>query len=286
MIKLDFIKKLNNNITLKVKKEIKKQEFLTIFGESGAGKTTLLRILSGLEKPDRGKIVVNDKIWFDSEKKINIKPQKREIGFVFQDYTLFPNMSVYQNLLFAKKDKQKADFLLRLTKLEDLKNRYPHQLSGGQKQRVALIRALMREPKILLLDEPLSALDIKMRQDLQDEIVKIHKELKITTILVSHDIPEVIKLSNRVFVLKNGKIIKDDKPINIFIEEKIASSFKFNAAVIDIKQDNLLSVLTLQFGSNIVQSIISKEEAKKLKIGDSVLITSKAFNPIIQKIST
>ncbi len=284
MIKLDFVKKVNNNLTLKVKKEIDDNEFIAIFGESGAGKTTILRIIAGLEKPDFGKIIVDDEIWFDSNKNINLKPQKRKIGFVFQEHALFPNMSVYENLLYAKNDKNRANLLLKLTELEDLKQRFPHELSGGQKQRVALIRALMREPKIVLLDEPFSALDMKMRESLQDEIIKIHNQLKLTTILVSHEIAEVIKLSNRVFILKDGQIIKDDKPISIFTKQKITSSFKLNATVLDIKDKENLSILTLSFGSNIIEISVSKKEAKELKVGDSIIISSKSFNPIIEKI--
>ena len=284
MIKLDFVKKVNNNLTLKVKKEIDDNEFIAIFGESGAGKTTILRIISGLEKPDFGKIIVDDEIWFDSSKNINLKPQKRKIGFVFQEHALFPNMSVYDNLLYAKKDKNRANLLLKLTELEELKQSFPHELSGGQKQRVALIRALMREPKIVLLDEPFSALDMRMRESLQDEIIKIHNQLKLTTILVSHEIAEVIKLSNRVFILKDGQIIKDDKPISIFTKQKITSSFKLNATVLDIKDKENLSILTLSFGSNIIEISVSKKEAKELKVGDSIIISSKSFNPIIEKI--
>ena len=284
MIKLDFVKKVNNNLTLRVKKEIDDNEFIAIFGESGAGKTTILRVIAGLEKPDFGKIVVDDEIWFDSNKNINLKPQKRKIGFVFQEHALFPNMSVYENLLYAKNDKNRANLLLKLTELEDLKQRFPHELSGGQKQRVALIRALMREPKIVLLDEPFSALDMKMRESLQDEIIKIHNQLKLTTILVSHEIAEVIKLSNRVFVLKSGKIVKDDEPLSVFTKQKITSSFKLNAKVIDIKDKENLSILTLSLGANIIEISVSKKEAKELKVGDSIIISSKSFNPIIEKI--
>ncbi|HIE35398.1 MAG TPA: ATP-binding cassette domain-containing protein [Campylobacterales bacterium] len=261
MIKVDIKKRLDS-FTLNINKSIKRRDFLALFGESGAGKTTFLRILSGLETPDEGRIVVDDKIWFDSKRGINLAIQKREIGFVFQEYALFPNMSVFENLLFAKKDKIRANFLLRLIELEDLKDRYPHQLSGGQKQRVALIRALMRSPKILLLDEPLSALDPNMRRKLQDELIKIHQQFNITTILVSHEISEIFRLCKRVFVLNRGEVVKDAAPLDVFIEGKVASSFKFDALVLDIKNDGFLSVLTLEVASNIVKIVILTEEAK------------------------
>jgi len=283
MIKVDIKKRLDS-FTLNINKSIKRRDFLALFGESGAGKTTFLRILSGLETPDEGRIVVDDKIWFDSKRGINLAIQKREIGFVFQEYALFPNMSVFENLLFAKKDKIRANFLLRLIELEDLKDRYPHQLSGGQKQRVALIRALMRSPKILLLDEPLSALDPNMRRKLQDELIKIHQQFNITTILVSHEISEIFRLCKRVFVLNRGEVVKDAAPLDVFIEGKVASSFKFDALVLDIKNDGFLSVLTLEVASNIVKIVILTEEAKDFRVGEMVLVSSKAFNPIVQKI--
>jgi len=134
---------------LKVNFTMKKHEFLSIFGKSGSGKTTLLRMIAGLEKPDKGLIKVDDTIYFDSEKKINLPPQKRKVGVVFQNYALFPNMTVYENLVFAmeKEDKQKILKMLEKIELLELKDRYPSTLSGGQQQRVALARALIRDPK-------------------------------------------------------------------------------------------------------------------------------------------
>ncbi|MBN2722283.1 MAG: ATP-binding cassette domain-containing protein, partial [Campylobacterales bacterium] len=149
-------------------------EFLTLFGLSGAGKTTLMRMIAGLEIPDNGRIEVDGEVWFDSELKINLPPQKRSVGFVFQDYALFPTMNVRQNLLFAAENNSQrkyVDTLLEMIELTSLSERLPATLSGGQKQRVALARALVRHPKILLLDEPLSALDPAMRQKLQDELM-------------------------------------------------------------------------------------------------------------------
>lgn len=221
MIRLDFKKRLksaNGWIDLAVCKEIDKREFITLFGKSGSGKTTLLRILAGLEKPDEGVVVVDNQIWFDSKKKIDLAPQKRGVGFVFQDYALFNHMSVKKNLLFAQKqrDEQKIDKILKLMEIDSLAQSMPQNLSGGQKQRVAVARALMSEPKLLLLDEPLSALDLQMRQKLQNELLEVHKHFDITSFLVSHDIDEVSKLSNRVFHIDLGKIIADDTPSKIF----------------------------------------------------------------------
>jgi len=204
--------------TLEVNTEIETQELLCLFGHSGAGKTTLLRILAGLTKPDKGRIVFDDTVWFDSDKKINLPPQKRNVGFMFQDYALFPNMSVEKNISFAQKEKDmnEVEKLISLFDLQSLKKQKPDKLSGGQKQRVALARALAAKPTLLMLDEPLSALDWDMRTELQDEIIKAHLLLNTVTLLVSHDIQEVHKVASSVIMLKNGEVIKRGVPAEVF----------------------------------------------------------------------
>ena len=157
-----------------------------IYGESGAGKTTLLRIIAGLESPEKGQLVVREETWFCSENKINLKSQKRKVGFVFQDYALFPNMTVKQNIIFAlknKKDLSLVSKLLEETGLSNLSNELPAHLSGGQKQRVALARALAQEPEVLLMDEPLSALDIETRIKLRELILELHNKYNMTQYL-------------------------------------------------------------------------------------------------------
>jgi len=203
---------------LKINTEISSNELLCLFGHSGAGKTTLLRILAGLLKPEKGRIVLGDEVWFDSEKKINLTPQQRNVGFMFQDYALFPNMSVRKNIEFAQKVKKKEDVdnLLSHFGLEALQKQYPAKLSGGQKQRVALARALAAKPNLLLLDEPLSALDYEMRLNLQDEILKAHELLNSVTLLVSHDKDEVRKLATSVILLRNGAVTVQGKPAEVF----------------------------------------------------------------------
>lgn len=203
---------------LKINTEINSKELLCLFGHSGAGKTTLLRILAGLTKPDKGRITFGDEVWFDSDMKINLPPQKRNVGFMFQDYALFPNMSVEKNICFAQKTKNAGEVekLLTLFDLHALRKQKPAKLSGGQKQRVALARALAAQPKVLMLDEPLSALDYDMRLSLQHEISKAHTLLNTITLLVSHDIDEVKRLASTVLVLKNGKIVGRGKPGKLF----------------------------------------------------------------------
>ena len=290
MIEIDIIKALytaDGIINLKVNKKINKGDFLTLFGKSGSGKTTLLRILAGLETPKSGKIVVDKEIWFDSSKKINLSPQKRDVGFVFQDYALFPNMSVKKNLEFALKNKneiKKVDEILEIMEIKNLSNMKPELLSGGQKQRVALARTLMTNPKILLLDEPLSALDTTMRLKLQDELSLIHQKFNITSILVSHDISEVFKLSNRVFKINLGEIEEDGTPNELFSNQKISSKFKIVGEILSIKKSDILYIIEILSNNEVVKATAVEDEIKDLKIGDKILLSSKAFNPIVNKI--
>ena len=165
MISMDIHKRLRAEggfMDLRVELHIEQGEWITLFGPSGVGKTSTLRMLAGLMKPDSGNISVSGKPWFDSKQRINLKPGHRHIGYVFQDFALFPNMTVKQNLEYARKKGSNGKLLnavLRMIELEELQDQKPAKLSGGQKQRVALARALVQEPKVLLLDEPLSALD-------------------------------------------------------------------------------------------------------------------------------
>jgi molybdate transport system ATP-binding protein len=206
---------------LSIDLKISRGSFISVFGKSGAGKTTLFRILAGLTVPDDGSIQVNESLWYDSKNKINLSPQKRGIGYVFQDFALFPNMSVKENLYYAlgsKQEKSWVDELLEISGLTKLSSHSITNLSGGQQQRVALARALVRKPEILLLDEPLSSLDFETRSYLQDEILKIHRRFGLTTILISHDKEEIIKMSDYIFHLEQGDIIESGKPQDIFSE--------------------------------------------------------------------
>lgn len=263
-------------------------EFLTLFGPSGAGKTTLMRMISGLEKPDSGVIEVDGEVWFDSTKKINLPPQRRSIGFVFQDYALFPTMSVRENLLFAADDPQQranVDELIELVELTQLSDRRPDTLSGGQKQRVALARALVRRPKILLLDEPLSALDPSMRQKLQDELSLIHEQLGVTTLLVSHDIAETVKLSDRLAQVEAGHIKALCTPMEFFSPQSLSGKLQLIGEVLKIEEDFPIWVVTLLVGSSVVRTVVSSEEVSGLRIGSHAMISTKAFNPIVIPIS-
>lgn len=267
-------------MNLDVSLQIKQGDFVALAGESGSGKTTLLRILSGLEKAE-GEIKVENEIWQDES--INLAPQKRDIGFVFQDYALFNNMSIMQNLLYVKKDRDLANHLLEITELSELKNRLPNSLSGGQKQRVSLCRAFMNRPKLLFLDEPLSALDPSMRTKLQNEILTLHKEFGTTTIMVSHDPSEIYRLATRVLVLNLGEIINDGTPKDVLLKTSGSQKFSFEGELLDIVKTDVIYIAIVAIGQQLVEVVISKKEADKLQIGDVIQVSTKAFSPVLKQ---
>ena len=281
MIQIDINKQLygsNGDMELSVKLNIKKGDFIALTGQSGSGKTTLLRILAGLEEAN-GSIKIDDEYWLNN--KILMPPQKRQIGFVFQDYALFSNMSVKENLLYVNKDIKLANHLLQITNLTKLENRLPNTLSGGQKQRVSLCRAMMNKPKLLLMDEPLSALDLNMRTKLQNEILILHKEFKTTTIMVTHDPSEIYRLSNRVVVLNHGKIIKNGKTKDVFLKTKEGKNFSFEGKLLDIQKDNFENIAILSIDQQLVEVVVSDDELKNLKIGSTITVSTRGFTPMI-----
>ena len=289
MIKIRAFKKLltaEGPLDLDVDFQVQTGEFVTLFGDSGAGKTTILRMLAGLTDPDCGRIEADGEVWFDSDRKINVPAGKRHVGFVFQEYSLFPHMTVRQNLEFALEDKKNSkqiDEFLDLVSLKGLAARRPHQLSGGQKQRLALIRALLRKPRVYLLDEPLSALDLDLRLKLQDEIFVRYRSAGIATIFVSHDLAEVFKLSGKVLVLEGGKIIKAGSPERVFLQERLSGKFKFIGQVVDIADDETVHIVTVQVGNNLTKVVATDEEIYGINKGDKIIVASKAFNPVIVK---
>lgn len=284
MIEIDVQKELLGSMgkmDLHVKLAIEKQNFVALSGQSGSGKTTLLRILAGLESA-KGQIKVDDEVWLDEAH--CLPPQKRGIGFVFQDYALFPNMSVLENLLFVRKDKALADQLLSMTELSELGSRRPATLSGGQKQRVSLCRAMMNRPKLLLMDEPLSALDPSMRTKLQHEILTLHKAFGTTTIMVSHDPSEMYRLSSRVIVLSQGHVVQDGDAKSVLLRTQGSQKFSFEGELLDIVKVDVIYVAIVSIGQQIVEVVLDGGEAKDLRVGDSVSIGTKAFTPILQKL--
>lgn len=233
--------------------EVRGTEFLVILGQSGSGKTTLLRCIAGLETPEEGYIEVDGEVWFDSKRRINLPPQRRNVGFVFQDYALFPNMTVLENVMYGmrKKDKDRAIELLRMAGLEGLKDKKPDKLSGGQKQRVALLRALAKEPKVLLLDEPLSALDPDLRLELQKELRNFQKNASIPALMVSHDKEETLRLADRVIRIHKGKIVEEGEPQRILADAQ--------ATLVSKRENHREVILTLKLEGKLVEMRVDKE---------------------------
>lgn len=290
MIDIKISKKLsgsNGEFTFKCNISNNTNELVSIFGPSGSGKSTLLKMIAGLETPDEGYIAIGGEAWYDKQAGLNLKPQKRRVGFVFQEYTLFPNMNVIENIMFAQnqKNSQKAKELLELTELTELAKSYPSKLSGGQKQRVAIARAIAREPEILLLDEPFSALDTTVKRKLHDEILRLKSTLNLPILFVSHDKEEVFKLSDKVAEIKDGAISQMLTPDEAFFDNKFSGKFSFFGTVISIKKIDIAYMAYLSVGGQIVQVLLSKNDADTLKAGDEVRVGAKAFNPIIQKIN-
>ncbi len=257
MVKIDI-----KSTLLDIKLDINRGEIIGVVGDSGSGKTSLLRVISGLNSAS-GKIVVDGESWLKNNR--SLPPQKRSVGFVMQDYALFENMSVLDNLLFVNRDFNLAKRLLTSVDLWELKDRFPNTLSGGQKQRVALSRAIIKKPKVLLLDEPLSALHPTMRYRLQSEILNFHKEFNLTTILVSHDISEVAKLANRVVVIKDGKI----KAIKNLGKSKYEQEFLL-AQIIDKKIDSNKYQFIVNIANSTLTLSVDRLKFNSYNIGDFI----------------
>lgn len=290
MIALDIHKKLRSSsgtLHLDINLEIAAGSFVTLYGKSGAGKTSILRMLAGLFTPDHGNIKVNDTTWFDTSSGTNLAPQKRNVGFVFQDYALFPNMTVKENLLFAQEKGENKNIiqdLIEIIELGELQHRRPDTLSGGQQQRVALARALVQKPEILMLDEPLSALDNEMRVKLQQYVLELHREYGLTTLLISHDISEILKMSDMMLVLDHGKIIQQGTPAEVLTHKEVSGKFQFTGEVIGMEKQDFIYIVSILIGKDLVRVVADESEANTLSIGDKVLVASKAFNPIIKKV--
>ena len=284
MISLKIRKPLigsGGQMLLDVALEIEKGAFVALAGPSGSGKTTLLRILAGLEEA-QGRIEVEGETWLEGKR--SLAPRHRGIGFVFQDYALFENMSVEENLLFVRKDRELAEELLEMTGLTELRRRLPGTLSGGQKQRVALCRALMNRPKLLLMDEPLSALDPQMRAKLQDDILALHKAFGTTTLMVSHDPSEIYRLAGRVVVLEHGGIIRDASPKEALLQTQGSQKFSLVGELLEIVRVDVIHVAVVAIGQQLVEVVLDSEDVGRFTVGERVRVSTKAFAPSLGKL--
>lgn len=234
---MNISKRYGDNIVLDdLNLYIRENEFLTLLGPSGCGKTTTLRIIGGFETPDQGKVI------FDNKDITNLAPNQRQLNTVFQKYALFPHMTIAENIAFGLKIKKKSKayiddkikYALKLVNLDGFGHRMPDSLSGGQQQRIAIARAIVNEPKVLLLDEPLGALDLKLRQDMQYELIRLKNELGITFVFVTHDQEEALTMSDTIVVMNQGYIQQIGSPEKIYNEPE-------NAFVADfIGESNIL----------------------------------------------
>lgn len=251
------------HMELSVDMKIKSGEFIAIMGESGSGKTTLLRVIAGLETSS-GDVVVAGNSWK------GVPPQKREIGFIFQDYALFDNMTVEDNLLFVNSDKALSHELLEMTHIVGLKSRNVKALSGGQKQRVALCRAMMSEPKILLMDEPLSAIDNAMRHKLRADIKALHKRFKMTTMMISHDLGDVFALATRVIRLDQGKVVSDASVRETFLHTKKGEVSKLQGMIIEMLPRERVAIVSV--GEQLIEVALNEKESQQLNVGDPFFV--------------
>jgi len=257
MLSISVQKKLHfafGKKNLQIELNVPNGQLLAILGDSGSGKTTLLRLLAGLTQPDSGQIVFENQPWVNTEKHILVPPQQRSIGFVFQDYALFPNMTVEQNLRFALPKNQSTAIiteLLHITELTALAHRRPTTLSGGQQQRAALARALVRQPRLLLLDEPLSALDAGLRSRLQQFIREVHQRFELTTVLVSHDREEIVKLADAVIRLERGEVVERTTPSTYFQLQNMDNG-KLLGEVLQLKTQQGREQAEILIGENVL----------------------------------
>lgn len=279
MIHLQIRQQRRAGFTLALDLTLPSGSFTALAGPSGAGKTTVLRLLAGLERPDSGRIVVDDAVWCARGRWL--PPQRRAVGMVFQDYALFPHLTVRENVAFgAGNDRQLVDELLEISGLGPLAARRPASLSGGQRQRVALARALARRPKLLLLDEPLSALDPAMRAELQNELAQLHRRFALTTVMVSHDTAEIFRLADRVIRLEDGAIAADGTPAAVFLDPPRNGRFTVSARVLAIRPADTVWKLTVQIGADLVDILVSERDAAGMAVGQTLALSAGALVPL------
>ena len=293
---VNITKRYGNNVILDdLNLYIRENEFLTLLGPSGCGKTTTLRVIGGFETPDSGKVI------FDGQDITNLAPNKRQLNTVFQKYALFTHMTIAENIAFGLKIKKKSKayiddkikYALKLVNLEGYGNRMPDSLSGGQQQRIAIARAIVNEPKVLLLDEPLGALDLKLRQDMQYELLRLRNELGITFIYVTHDQEEALTMSDTIVVMNQGYIQQIgtpediyNEPENAFVADFIGESNIIGATMVEDRVVNILGTnfacVDEGFGKNKPVDVVIRPEDVELVPVEKGIITGRVLSLIFK----
>ena len=273
-------------VTMDVSLRLESGSITALTGPSGVGKTTLLRLVAGLVKPESGRISFGQEVWLDTEKRIFETPQQRRAGLVFQDYALFPHLSVRQNVAFAlpkNESPNRVDELLQEMELAQLADRRPQQLSGGQQQRVALARTLLPRPRLLLLDEPLSALDRSTRQRLQDFLLKLQQNDPITILLVTHDLGEIFRLADRVVEMDAGKIVRQGTPEQLYAEvPPDAKGVALYAEVLSCKIEGDQATVQALIDQRIHKFRLPLDQAADLVPGRSFLLRYFLDAPVVE----
>jgi molybdate transport system ATP-binding protein len=290
MIRVDVRKKLSlatGEAYLEAAFALAPGSFVTLHGPSGAGKTTLLKILAGLVQPDAGTVTVGEETWLDTRRKVSVPPQRRAVGLVFQDYALFPNLTVRENVSFGLDDKKHAGRvteLLERTGLTGLANRRPATLSGGQQQRVALARTLVRQPKLLLLDEPFAALDNATKSTLRNELLAFHRQFGLTTILVSHDPVEIYQLPDCVLEMDHGRLVRQGAPRDLSGAGAPNDPVVLHGRVLSVTETGRECLVRVQTdGQGVLAGVVPAAEARGLAVGDAVRLTARLLDLRITK---
>ena len=261
--------------------EIEKGEFIVFVGPSGCGKSTTLRMIAGLETPTEGSISIDGRVVFDADRGINLPPNKRDVGFLFQNYALWPHMTVYQNIAFGlenlkwdkKRIRERTAELLKMLRIEPFEKRYPSELSGGQQQRVAIARTLAPGPKVLFMDEPLSNLDAKLRMEMRTELKRLHRDTDSTFVYVTHDQLEAMTLSTRVCIMENGLLQQYAPPLTMYNEPAnlFVADFMGNPTMNFIDGEARVSGNTAEVTFGSLRGIFHADAPIELKTGRCVL---------------
>jgi molybdate transport system ATP-binding protein len=266
---------------------ISEAKSVALFAPSGSGKSLTLQAIAGLLKPDEGRIKVVDRVFFDSSKRFFLPPQKRRVGYLFQDYALFPHMTVWENVSYGCRDEKRVEEVLKMLEIQDIRNRFPREISGGQKQRVALARALAFEPKVLLLDEPFSALHRSLKLDLYQRLREVLAKFSIPMVLVTHDIDEVFELTDYVVIIEKGKVKQTGVPVEVFfnpIDEKVAKLLGHQSFLSGKVVSVMDGYVKVRLGDRRKQILRVKNFPEDLKEGENVFVSilpfAVALNPL------